>query len=136
MKMLSEKNLEYDPEELSDRRMGQILRDHIDSLGWHIEYFTNSKNRIDIAARMVHWRWIIEVRGMNYQISEPLTSFLSVLGDILQRMDDPQARHSIALPDTIPFRRLWKRLPPLVKQKTGITALFVNPAGFVREDFS
>ncbi len=59
--------------------------------------------------------------------------FLSILGELLQRMDDPDARYSIALPDMQQFRRLWQRLPQLAKARTTISALFVSPSGKVEE---
>ena len=59
--------------------------------------------------------------------------FLAVLGEALQRMDDPAARYSIALPDMKQFRGLWSRLPALAKTRTQITALFVAPSGDVVE---
>jgi hypothetical protein len=39
--------------------------------------------------------------------------FLGALGEILQRMEDPTAKYSIALPDLQQFRNLWKKLPSL-----------------------
>ncbi len=59
--------------------------------------------------------------------------FLGVLGELLQRMTDPAAKYSIALPDLPQFRRLWDRLPELAKQRTGISALFVSESGRVDE---
>jgi hypothetical protein len=59
--------------------------------------------------------------------------FLSVLGELLQRMDDPDARYSLALPDMKQFRKLWQRLPQLAKSRTTISALFVDPLGKVEE---
>jgi len=53
--------------------------------------------------------------------------------ELLQRMDDPDARYSIALPDMQQFRRLWQRLPQLAKARTTISALFVSPSGNVEE---
>ena len=57
-------------------------------------------------------------------------------GEIVQRqrMDDPAARYSIALPDMAQFRGLWKRLPQLAKQRTQVTALFARADGTVREE--
>jgi hypothetical protein len=55
--------------------------------------------------------------------------FLGALGEILQRMDDPDARYSVAFPDIAQFRRLWERLPALAKKRTGISALFVAASG-------
>jgi hypothetical protein len=59
--------------------------------------------------------------------------FLNVLGELLQRMDDPEARYSIGLPNLPPFRGLWQRLPVLAKLRTAITALFVDGGGNVIE---
>ena len=54
--------------------------------------------------------------------------FLAVLGETLQRMDDRDARYSIAFPDMPQYRRLWGRLPELAKRRTRITALLVKDA--------
>jgi hypothetical protein len=59
--------------------------------------------------------------------------FLAILGEILQRMSDPEAKYSIALPDLGQFRNLWARLPELAKSRTGITILFVNADGDIEE---
>jgi hypothetical protein len=59
--------------------------------------------------------------------------FLGVLGETLQRMDDPKAAYSIALPDLKQFRNLWTRLPLLAKQRSEITALFVRGDGQVEQ---
>ena len=59
--------------------------------------------------------------------------FISMLGETLQRMDDPDAKYSIAVPDVQQFRKLWGRLPQLAKQRTGISVLFVSRDGSVEE---
>jgi len=59
--------------------------------------------------------------------------FLNILGEILQRMDDPNARYSIALPDVPHFRNRWNRLPALAKTLTGITALLIDGDGNVTQ---
>ncbi len=59
--------------------------------------------------------------------------FLSVLGEILQRMEDPHVKYSIAFPDMEKYRRLWKELPNLAKERTKITALFVTDQGKINE---
>jgi hypothetical protein len=60
--------------------------------------------------------------------------FIGILGEILQRMDDPNAKYSIALPDMKQFRGLWERLPHVAKERIQITALFIDPQGAVTED--
>ena len=56
------------------------------------------------------------------------------MGDALRRMDDPEARYSIALPDMRQYRSLWDRLPALAKKRTRISALFVEGAGAIRQE--
>lgn len=57
--------------------------------------------------------------------------FLSILGEMLQRMDDPAARYSIALPNMQQSRNLCMRLPVLAKKRVGIDAIFVSENGTI-----
>ena len=57
--------------------------------------------------------------------------FLSILGETLQRMDDPSAKYSIALPDMKQYRNLWARLPSLAKQRTKINMILVSKDGSI-----
>ena len=59
--------------------------------------------------------------------------FLAILGETLQRMEDPAARYNIALPGLCQFKGLWMRLPALAKKRLGVTVLFVSPDGTVEE---
>jgi hypothetical protein len=59
--------------------------------------------------------------------------FLAIFGETFQRMDDPRARYSIALPKMRQFKGLWFRLPTLAKRRTEISALFVSQNGEVEE---
>ena len=120
-----------DLEVLSERRTKQILNDFLISQGWDPQIDWGPAHGIDIEARRGTMRWIIEVKVSELPDEKVVDAFVSVLGEILQRMDDPKTRYSIALPDTEPFRRLWKRLPTLAKHRSGITALFVNSSGYV-----
>lgn len=118
---------------LSDKRLKQILEAYLSSLGWKAKIAWGHKNGIDIDASYGQRQWIIEVKGAEKNNLAPVNSFVSILGQILRRMDDPACKYSIAFPDIEQYRRLWERLPPLAKNKTGITALFVNPSGDVTE---
>ena len=121
---------------LSEKRIKRILRDFLTSEGWNPEIAFDSRDLVDVEARRGSEQWIIEVKGL--ESLEPLhpaivNSFVSVLGEILQRMNDSKCKYSVALPDIEPFRRLWERVPALAKDRTGITALFVRPTGEVIE---
>lgn len=87
----------------------------------------------DIVAIRNGEQWIIEAKGSGSLNPMRVNYFLAILGELLQRMNDPTARYSIALPDMQQFRRLWQRLPELAKSRTTISALFVDTSGHVEE---
>lgn len=101
--------------------------------GWHVQIAWAKAHGIDIEARTENRRWIIEVKGQGSRAAMRVNYFLAILGETLQRMDDGNAKYSIALPDAPQFRNLWKRLPDLAKTRTTITALFVDAQGHVAE---
>jgi hypothetical protein len=120
-------------DEISEKKIKQILENYLSSQGWDIEVNRGNNRGLDIEARLGNDRWIIEVKGSGDYNPVRLNYFHEVLGEILQRMDDPHYKYSIALPDMEIFRRLWERLPTLAKSSLGITALFVNLTGSVTE---
>ena len=117
----------------TEKRIKRALETYLKYQGWNSNIAWGTTHGIDIEAKQGQNRWIIEVGGWQYLEDDPANSFVSLLGKVLQRMDDADARYSIALPDLEPFRRLWDRLPGLAKSRVRITALFVNPEGTVTE---
>jgi hypothetical protein len=120
-------------EEIPEKKIKQVLGDYLATRGWHIDTARGNIHGADIEARRGTDRWIIEVKGSGAYNPLRVSDFLSVLGEILQRMDEPYCKYSVALPDMEQFRRLWDRLPPLARSRMGTTALFVNPDGNVAE---
>ena len=110
----------------------QILTDKLTSEGWSVTTAWGHAPGVDIDARRGDERWLIEVKGPGSRPQMRVNYFLSMLGEVLQRMDDPNARYSIALPDMPQYHGLWERLPSLAKQRTGIDALFVNGDGEIQ----
>ena len=104
--------------------------------GWTAKVVWGRQRGIDIEATRGSERWIIEVKGCGSRDAMRVNYFLAILGETLQRMDSPDARYSIALPDMRQFRRLWKRLPALAKNRTQITALFVEDSESIHHLFS
>jgi hypothetical protein len=99
--------------------------------GWRSEVAWGKSRGTDILALRGDNRWLIEAKGGGSL--QPVNYFLMILGEVLQRMENPTARYSIALPDMRQFRGLWARLPSLAKKRLGITALFVDKNGDVEE---
>jgi hypothetical protein len=92
--------------------------------------------RGEIKASCGTHKWVIVLDGTGTTVSDPGHFFIAVLGEVIQRIENQNNKYSIALPDTVPYQRLWKRLPQLAKKRLGITALFVNSSGMVREEFT
>jgi len=110
-----------------------ILKKHLESWliqnGWKVQVAWGHSQGIDICAVQDSKRWVIEVKGEGSRQPMRVNYFLAILGETLQRMNDPESDYSIALPDLQQFRNLWERLPALAKQRTGISILFVDRSG-------
>ena len=116
---------------LSEDSLKKILEKWLIDQGWDTHIAWGRTQGIDIEAFRGNVRWVIEVKGRGSRNAMRVNYFLAVLGETLQRMNDPNARYSIALPDLDQFRSLWERLPSLAKKRTGISAIFVNEHGDV-----
>ncbi|MFP3391796.1 MarR family transcriptional regulator [Brevibacillus sp. SIMBA_040] len=125
--------LEKSASVLTEDTLKEVLKKHLQSDGWEMEIAWGRTPGIDINAYRGTERWIIEVKGLGSSNPMNVNYFLGVLAETLQRMDDPDAKYSIALPDVKQFRNLWGRLPLLAKKRTGISAIFINEAGEVIE---
>jgi hypothetical protein len=117
---------------LSEDDLKRVLQAWLRCDGWQADVRYGHEPGIDIDAHRGRERWIIEVKGSGSLNPMRVNYFLTILGETLQRMSDPNARYSIALPDLQQFVRLWDRLPRLAKDRTTISALFVDGVGRVR----
>lgn len=117
----------------SEDKLKHWIREWLVSDGWEVEVAWARDRGIDIRAFRGGKRWIIEVKGIGLLPAMRVNYFLSILGETLQRMDDPASKYSICVPDVPQFRNLWGRLPSMAKRRTEITALFVASSGQVTE---
>ena len=116
---------------LSEDEIKKVLEAWLSRQGWKVEIAWGKQHGIDIDAFRDQQHWIIEVKGPGSRQPMRVNYFLSVLGELLQRMSDEYSVHSIALPDMPQYRRLWERLPALAKCRTKISILFVSSDGTV-----
>jgi len=119
---------------LSEHEIKQALEIYLSTRGWDPTVAWGKSHGPDIEAKRGTKRWIIEVKGSGSRDPMRVNYFLYSLGEILQRMHDPECKYSVALPDMRQFHGLWEKLPELAKNRTGVTALFVNSAGGVAEN--
>jgi hypothetical protein len=118
---------------LSEDDVKERVRVWLERSGWRVEVAWGKSRGTDILAVRDDIRWLIEAKGGGSLQPMRVNYFLMVLGEVLQRMEDPATRYSIALPDMRQFRGLWARLPSLAKKLLGISALFIDENGAVEE---
>jgi hypothetical protein len=118
---------------LGEDQLKRHLEAYLAKNGWKTDIKWGKAQGVDIEALRGTNRWIIEAKGEGSRDPMRVNYFLCVLGELLQRMTDENAKYSIALPDHKQFRGLWTRLPSLAKDRTRITALFVDRTGGVQE---
>jgi hypothetical protein len=118
---------------LSEDDVKERVTAWLERSGWRAEVAWGKSRGTDILALSGDNRWLIEAKGGGSLQPMRVNYFLMILGEVLQRMEHPTARYSIALPDMRQFRGLWARLPSLAKKRLGITALFVDKDGDVEE---
>lgn len=122
-----------DMDALSEDEIKEVLEKHLKSNGWNTSIAWGHAHGVDIDAIKNNKRWLIEVKGPGSRQPMRVNYFIGILGEILQRMNDPGAKYSIAFPDLDQFRGLWERLPALAKHRTQITILFIDRDGTVEE---
>jgi hypothetical protein len=128
------KNEKPEMEGLSEDEIKRSIQAYLDKNNWTSKIAWGNEHGIDIDAHRNGERWIIEVKGHGTLTAMRANYFLAVLGELLQRMDDTSAKYSIALPALPQFSNLWRKLPRLAKQKTGISCLFVDSNGKIEEE--
>ena len=118
---------------LSEDDVKKFLANWLQQSGWQTKVAWGKARGVDVEATRGRERWLIEAKGHGSLQPMRVNYFIAMLGETLQRMSDPAARYSIAMPDIPQFRGLWERLPSLAKERTQITALFVTGSGSVSE---
>lgn len=124
-----------DIELLTEDALKAVVCQWLIDQGWQAKVAWGRTHGIDISAFRKDELWVIEVKGQGSLDAMRVNYFLAILGEILQRMDEPTTKYSIALPDIFQFRNLWERLPRLAKDRLKVTALFVSNNGNIDEVF-
>lgn len=116
-------------EPLQEEDIKHILYNRLISDGWSVKVAWGHTPGVDIDARKDGHRWLIEVKGPGSRQPMRVNYFIGILGETLQRMDDPDARYTIAFPDMEQYRRLWNKLPRLAKERTTIDMMLIDSNG-------
>lgn len=116
---------------LDEDAIKSYLKKWLEDQGWSVKVAWGKNHGVDLEAVKGGEYWLIEAKGPGSRQAMRHNYFLGILGETLQRMDNEKARYSIAFPDMQVYRGLWKRLPQLAKQRTGIDMLLVSEDGKV-----
>lgn len=120
-------------EAMNEDQVKTALKTMLEKDGWSVKVAWGRARGIDIVALRGIERWVIECKGTGSIPAMQNNYFVGVIGELMQRMSDARAKHSIAFPDVPKFRRLWSELPAVVKDRLNLSALLVSEDGTVIE---
>ena len=123
---------------LKEDEVKAAVSDYLTAHGYEVAVAWGHQRGIDIEARQVNERNIlIEAKGEVSLQPQQVNYFLSALGELVQRLNDPHAFYGLALPDNRQYRGLVDRLPPLARERLRLIVFFVRRSdeGFVVTPF-
>ena len=118
---------------ITEEHVKNVLKNYLEKNNWTCEIAWGKKKGIDIKATKNNQHWIIEAKGEGSRTQMRGNFFLSVLGEILQRMENKSTKYSIAFPAMQRYKKLWDELPQLAKERLNITCFFVDKENKVIE---
>lgn len=95
--------------------------------GWQVDLRRGRVHGIDIDARRGDERMVIEAKGEGSGDAMRVNYFLGALGELLQRMDSPDARYGLAISAHRQFVGLIVRLPFWVRTHLNLHFMLVRP---------
>ena len=108
---------------LTEDEVKSAVRAFLEALGYTVRVAWGRDRGVDIDARGPTGRVLVEAKGDAPTPQMQGNYFLHALGELLQRMDDPDAAYGLALPDNPRFRGLVERFPLLATQRLRLRAL-------------
>lgn len=117
---------------LSEDEVKAAVKDDLVAMGYEVEVAWGRSPGVDIVARRRDGRLLLEAKGEAANPPQQVNYFLGAIGELVQRLDDPDARYGLALPDHRQYRGLVSRLPHLAWTRLHLVVLFVRrvDAGF------
>jgi hypothetical protein len=106
----------------------EAVRSFLAADGFAVEVAWGRAPGIDIVARHTDGRrYVIEAKAeIGIAGAQQHNYFVGMLGELVQRMDDPESTYAIALPDNRQYRGLVDRLPELAKKRLSLAVFWAN----------
>jgi hypothetical protein len=99
----------------------------LEERGYDVTVAWGHARGVDLEARKRgERRLLIEAKGDAPTPQQQGTYFLGALGELVQRMIDPDAEYGLALPDNARYRGLVQRLPDLAAERLHLHVFFVT----------
>lgn len=113
---------------ISEDEVKEAVRRYLSVRGFEVSVAWGHVRGVDIDARHSDGRrYIIEAKAeVSKSGAQQVNYFLGMLGELVQRMDDPGAAYGIALPANRQYRGLVDRLPALAKERLRLSVFWVR----------
>lgn len=113
---------------ITEDEVKEAVRAFLAADGFAVEVAWGRTPGIDIVARHTDGRrYVIEAKAeVGVAGAQQHNYFVGMLGELIQRMDDPEATYAIALPDNRQYRGLVDRLPDLAKRRMTLAVFWVD----------
>ncbi|HXA27347.1 MAG TPA: MarR family transcriptional regulator [Candidatus Angelobacter sp.] len=114
---------------MSEDTVKQRVAAHLESLGYTVTLMIGRQHGIDIDARRGSEHVVLEAKGEAALQPQQANYVIGALGELVQRLMDPDARYGLALPDNPQYRALVAKLPALARERLRFVAYFVGADG-------
>lgn len=111
---------------LAEDEVKKAVSYHLRTQGYAVEVAWGHHPGVDIEANRSGDRILVEAKGEVALNPQQHNYFVGALGELVQRLADPDARYGLALPDNKQYRNLVKKLPPLARQRLDLVVYFVS----------
>jgi hypothetical protein len=111
---------------LTEDDVKTAVKTALEDRGFTVNVAWGHARGVDIEARSDAEHLYIEAKGDAPTPQMQGNYFLGALGELLQRMSDPEAEYGLALPDNNRYRGLVRRLPDLVVDRLHLHTFFVS----------
>jgi hypothetical protein len=117
------------PTLLTENQIKRAVREYLIAQGYRVHVAWGHTRQVDIHAERDGERLLLEAKGQVERRPQQSNDFLGALGELLQRMTDPDATYGLALPDHPSYRALVARLPELIWGRLNLVVYFVSGSG-------
>ncbi len=111
---------------LSEDEVKEAVKTHLEAQGFVVTVAWARTRGADIVATRPGTRLVLEAKGEVLLQPQQVNYFLGALGELVQRMDDPDSTYGLALPDNRQYRGLVSRLPTFARDRLGLRVFFVS----------